>query len=233
LRELNTREKNVITVEDPIEYKMANVNQIEINSKAGQTFAGALRNLLRQDPDVLMVGEIRDEETARIACQAANTGHLVLTTIHANDTITALFRLLDLGVEPYLASNSITAILGQRLTRRLCPDCKESYTPADDELNELGLPPEKVTELYRPPKPGKANCKVCGGSGHLGRIGIFEYLEITPPIREMIREKAAADRILGEARSNGLLMLGEEGLGLVARGIISAEELNRAVGEGA
>jgi general secretion pathway protein E len=231
LRELNVREKNVITVEDPIEYNMPNVNQIEVNTRAGQTFAGALRNLLRQDPDVLLIGEIRDAETASIACQAANTGHMVFSTIHANDTITALYRLLELGVEPFMVGNSVTAILGQRLVRRLCPECKVPYEPDAHALAELGLPADKVAQLYKACEPGENDCEACGGSGYLGRIGVFEYLEVSPAIREMIREKAPAGRVLAEAREDGMLMLREEGLGAVARGVVSPDELSRVVEE--
>jgi type II secretory ATPase GspE/PulE/Tfp pilus assembly ATPase PilB-like protein len=231
LRELNTREKNVIAVEDPIEYNMPNVNQIEVNTKAGQTFAGALRNLLRQDPDVLLIGEIRDAETATIACQAANTGHMVFSTVHANDTITALYRLLELGVEPFMVGNSVTAILGQRLVRRLCPVCRIPYEPDPHTLEELGLPTDKVMQLYEADTRNENECPACAGSGYLGRVGVFEYLEVSPAIREMIREKAPAGRVLAEAREGGMLLLREEGLGAVARGVISLDELSRVVEE--
>ena len=150
LRDVDSYQLNVITVEDPIEYKMPNVNQIEINSKAGQTFAGSLRNILRQDPDVLMIGEIRDAETATIACQAANTGHMVFSTIHANDSITALYRLLELGVEPFMVANSLSAVLGQRLVRRLCKECRQSYKPGKDVLEHLEIPADRIDQFFRP-----------------------------------------------------------------------------------
>ncbi|MFQ5731764.1 MAG: GspE/PulE family protein [Planctomycetaceae bacterium] len=225
LREIDTVQKNVITVEDPVEYKLDGVNQIEINTKAGQSFGTALRSLLRQDPDVLLIGEIRDAETAAIACQAANTGHMVLSTVHANDTVTALFRLLELGVEPYVVANTVSVVLGQRLVRRLCPECKEAFRPDPEMLEEFGLPADKVRTLYRQPTVSNRRCPQCGGTGHYGRIGVFEYLEFTPALRELVREKAAAGRILSQAREDGLLVLFEEGLGTVARGAISLDEL--------
>ena len=152
LREIDRFQKNVITIEDPIEYHIDNISQIEINQKAGQTFSATLRSVLRQDPDVIMVGEIRDQETATIACQAANTGHLVFSTVHSNDAITALFRLLDLGVEPFMIASALTAVLGQRLVRVLCEDCKEPYKPKPEFLEKANLPAEKVDVFYRPPE---------------------------------------------------------------------------------
>jgi len=146
LNDLDSYQSNIITVEDPVEYKMENVNQIEINQRSGQSFAASLRSILRQDPDVVMIGEIRDGETAEIACQAANTGHMVFSTVHANDTITALFRVMELGLEPFMVANSVSSILGQRLARRLCPDCKESYKPKAAVLKKAGLPTKANTK---------------------------------------------------------------------------------------
>src|SRR5262249_10158218 len=146
LNTIDHYENNIITVEDPVEYKMDGVTQIEINTKAGQTFGQSLRSILRQDPDVVMIGEIRDDETAKIACQAAATRHMVLSTVHANDAISALYRILDLGVEPFMLASSVSAILGQRLTRRLCPHCKEPYHPNPDFLKKAGLTADKVKE---------------------------------------------------------------------------------------
>ena len=140
LREIDRFQKNIITVEDPIEYHLDNITQMEINTKSGQTFAGSLRSILRQDPDVIMIGEIRDQETATIACQAATTGHFVFSTVHSNDTITALFRLLDLGVEPFMIASALTAVLGQRLVRSLCETCKEPYKPKPEFLKKANLP---------------------------------------------------------------------------------------------
>lgn len=229
LNSIDAYERNIITIEDPVEYKMENVTQIEINQKSGQTFAQSLRSVLRQDPDVVMIGEIRDEETAKIACQAANTGHMVFSTIHANDTITALFRLLDLGVEPFMISTSVSAILAQRLARRLCTHCRESYRPNPDLIKAVGLPPEKVKEFYRPPTNSKAVCTHCNGLGYHGRVGVFELLVINDRMREMIREKASATHIRNEARKEGMLYMQEEGLRLVVRGVTSVDEIRRVV----
>ena len=151
LREIDRFQKNIITVEDPIEYHLDNITQMEINTKSGQTFAGSLRSILRQDPDVIMIGEIRDQETATIACQAATTGHMVFSTVHANDTVTALFRLLDLGVEPFMIASALTAVLGQRLVRVLCETCKEPYKPKPEFLKKANLPADKVDVFYRTP----------------------------------------------------------------------------------
>lgn len=226
LQEIDAYENNIITIEDPVEYKMGNVTQIEINTKAGQTFAGSLRSILRQDPDVVLVGEIRDAETAKIACQAATTGHMVFSTLHANDTVTALFRLIDLGVEPFLLSSSLSAILGQRLVRKLCEDCREPYRPDVELLHQLGLPADKVDKFYRPPKSGNA-CPTCSGMGYFGRMGVFELLVMTDRLRDMIRENPNLAAIKAEARKNGMLYMMEEGLRLVVKGTTSLEELKR------
>ena len=231
LQEINAYENNIITVEDPVEYKMANVTQIEINSKAGQTFSTALRSILRQDPDVVMIGEIRDGDTAKISCQAANTGHMVFSTVHANDTIAALFRLIDLEVEPFLLSSSISAILGQRLVRKLCPECREAYKPSADLLQKIGLPPDKVERFYRPPRRSDEDglCPTCNGLGFVGRIGVFELLVINDRLRDLIRETPNMTAIKAEARKNGMLYMKEEGLRLVVKGTTSLEELLRVV----
>ncbi len=229
LNEIDAYQRNIITVEDPIEYKIDNVTQIEINTRSGQSFGTALRSILRQDPDVVMVGEIRDTETAKIACQAATTGHMVFSTVHANDTITALYRLLDLGVEPFMVASSISAILGQRLARRLCRECRVAYKPSPKLLKQLNLPADKISRFYRAPKNPEQICPTCGGLGYQGRIGVFELLVITERMRDMIREKAPASAIRAEARKNGMLYMREEGLRLVVRGITSLDELQRVV----
>jgi type II secretory ATPase GspE/PulE/Tfp pilus assembly ATPase PilB-like protein len=229
LGEIDAYENNIITIEDPIEYRMNNVTQIEINTKAGQTFGGSLRSVLRQDPDIVMIGEIRDSETAKIACQAATTGHMVFSTVHANDTITALFRLIDLGVEPFLLASSISAILGQRLVRKLCDDCKESYSPSADLLQKIGLPADKVDKFYRPPKQFGGACPTCGGLGYVGRTGVFELLVVNDRIRDLIRENPNMSQIRAEARKAGMLYMREEGLRLVVKGVTSIDELMRVV----
>ncbi len=228
LHEIDSFQKNIITIEDPVEYRMDNITQIEINTKADQTFAGSLRSVLRQDPDVVMIGEIRDGETARIACQAANTGHMVFSTVHANDTITALLRMIDLEVDPTMLATSISGILGQRLARRLCPQCKEPYRPNPEFLKKAGLPANKIEKFYRPPRE-PANCPHCGDLGYKGRIGVFEFLMINERIRDLIRDGAAASAVRAEARKNGMLYMKEEGLRLVIRGVTSIDELARVV----
>jgi general secretion pathway protein E len=229
LQEINAYESNIITVEDPVEYKMENITQIEINTKAGQTFANSLRSILRQDPDVVMIGEIRDGETAKIACQAANTGHMVFSTVHANDTISAVSRLVDLGVEPFLLADSLSAILGQRLVRKLCDECKVAYKPSVDEIQRAGLPAEKVEKFYHPPKGKGETCPTCSGLGYLGRMGVYELLVISDRIRDLIREKQSMTTVKAEARKNGMLYMKEEGLRLVVKGTTSLDELLRVV----
>ena len=230
LSDIDSFQQNIITIEDPVEYKMPNVTQIEINTKAGQTFATSLRSVLRQDPDIVMIGEIRDGETANIACQAANTGHMVFSTVHANDAITALYRMIDLGVDVSMLSSSLSSILAQRLARRLCPDCKESYVPKPEFLKKANLPAEKIDKLYRPPKEGEnAACATCGGMGYRGRVGVYELLVITDRMRDLIREKAALSALKAEARKGGMLYMQEEGLRLVVKGITSIDELLRVV----
>ena len=225
---LDVHQINIITIEDPIEYRMSGVTQIEINTKAGQTFAGSLRSVLRQDPDVVLIGEMRDDETTKIACQAANTGHMVFSTVHANDSISALFRILDLGVEPFMLASSLSGILGQRLVRRLCEDCKEAYRPDADMLKKNNLPPEQVKQFFRPPE-GPNNCPTCGGLGYRGRVGVYELLVINDRLRDLIRENPQLSVIKAEARKNGMLYLKEEGLRLVVKGITSMDELMRVV----
>ncbi|MBM80544.1 MAG: secretion system protein E [Planctomycetaceae bacterium] len=229
LNALNPFEQNIITIEDPVEYKIGDVTQIEINQKAGQTFGNSLRSVLRQDPDVVMLGEIRDGETANIACQAANTGHMVFSTVHANDSITALYRMIDLGVEPFMLSSSLSAILAQRLARRLCNSCREAYKPKPEFLKKANLPAQKINKFYRVPKDPEETCPSCGGLGYRGRIGVYEFLEMNDRMRDMIREAAGISAIKSEARKNGMLYMKEEGLRLVVRGVTSIDELLRVV----
>jgi type II secretory ATPase GspE/PulE/Tfp pilus assembly ATPase PilB-like protein len=177
----------------------------------------------------VLIGEIRDDETAKIACQAAATGHMVFSTVHANDAISAMYRILDLGVEPFMLAGSISAVLGQRLARRLCPHCKEAYHPNPEFLKKAGLTAEKVKEFYRPPTNPKEACTHCGGLGYKGRIGVFELLIINERMRDMIRDKAAMSALKAEARKDGMLYMKEEGLRLVVRGVTSVDELLRVV----
>ena len=229
LHEIDAMQTNIITVEDPIEYKMANVTQIEINKKSGQSFATALRSILRQDPDVVMIGEIRDNETAGIACQAANTGHMVFSTVHANDTFSALFRMLELGVETYVVADSVSAIVGQRLARRLCPDCKLPYKPNPESLKAANISTTKIENFFKPPTDRELDCTTCGNLGYKGRVGVYEFLEVNDRIRDLVREKAPMNTMKAEARKNGMLSMKEEGLRLVVSGLTSIDELLRVV----
>lgn len=229
LRSLDAREKNIITLEDPVEFHLPDVNQIEIHEKSGQSFAGALRNILRQDPDVLMVGEIRDAETARLACEAANTGHLVLTTLHATDTFTALGRLVELAGDRHATATALAAVIGQRLARRLCPTCRVAYCPDAETLKKHGIPADRVQQFFRPADPPRSDCPECGGTGYRGRVGIFELLPIDEALREMIRSGAALSDIRAAARRRGMLFLNEEGLRHVVHGTTSLDEMLRAV----
>lgn len=235
LSEIDRFQKNVITIENPVEYHIDNVTQIEVNPKAGKTFASELRSILRQDPDVIYIGEIRDQETAEIACQAAQTGHMVFTTLHANDTVTALARLIDLGVQPFMVANAVTAVLGQRLVRVLCTSCKQRYKPNAELLRKANLPADKIKFFFRPPEQQTGNdeeddegkCKFCGGSGYRGRTGVFEMLEITDSIRDMIRENPNFNAIKQEAVKQGMKYLQEDGLRQVIEGRTSIQELLR------
>jgi type II secretory ATPase GspE/PulE/Tfp pilus assembly ATPase PilB-like protein len=231
--------QNVITIENPVEHRLDHVTQIEINPKAGKTFASELRSVLRQDPDVIMVGEIRDKETAEIACQAAQTGHLVFSTVHANDAVTAIARLIDLGVQPFMVATALIAVLGQRLVRRLCPVCRVRYRPTAEALRKLGVDADFVRVLYRPPDPDdrkpprpgeeEAVCEECGGTGYLKRTGIFELLVMNESIRALIRDNPDFQKIRMEAIRAGLRGLFDDGARLVIEGESSIQELLRVM----
>lgn len=226
LNSLNKGEKNIITVEDPVEYQLMGVGQIQVNPRIGLTFASGLRSILRQDPDVIMVGEIRDRETAEIAIQASLTGHLVLSTLHTNDAASSLTRLLDMGVEPYLVASSLTGVLAQRLVRVLCPYCRQGYEPLHEEI-----------EMFKPLKPFKpelslhrgVGCDRCRNSGYLGRTGIFELLIIDSDIRRMIVSRTDSKTISEYAVSKGMKTLYMDGLSKIASGITTIEEVLRVI----
>ncbi|MDP2167875.1 MAG: type II secretion system ATPase GspE [Thermodesulfovibrionales bacterium] len=217
LNRIHTEEKNILTVEDPVEYQIKGIGQIQVNPKIGLTFASGLRSILRQDPDVIMVGEIRDFETAEIAIQASLTGHLVLSTLHTNDAPAAVTRLVDMGVEPFLVASSIAGVLAQRLVRVICPHCKEPHGPTEEEARYVSVP-----EVWR----GKG-CGKCAGSGYLGRTGVFELLVVDDEIRHMITEKTDAQSIKSFAVSKGLKALRLDGFEKVATGITTLEEVLR------
>jgi general secretion pathway protein E len=219
LNRIHTEEKNIITVEDPIEYQLKGIGQIQVNPKIGLTFASGLRSILRQDPDVIMVGEIRDLPTAEIAMQASLTGHLVLSTLHTNDAPSALVRLIDMGIEPFLVASSLTVVFAQRLVRTICPHCKVSYKPTDVELAYFNSAPEF---LYR-----GAGCEKCKGKGYFGRSGIFELLPIDHEIRPMITDKINSQNIKNCAISKGMKTLRQDGIEKVIDGITTLEEVLR------
>ena len=227
LTEINRPEINIITVEDPVEYRLMGVNQVQINTKAGLTFATALRSILRSDPDVVMVGEIRDGETAKISIEAALTGHLVLSTLHTNDAPQALTRLNEMGVEPFLTGAAVSAVLAQRLARKLCTHCCEMYTPNTDELLKARVSPEVAAAsdgmvFYR-----KKGCPRCNQTGYKGRIGIYQLLTMSEQLESLAVTKASRDEIERAAIGEGMRTLWDDGLAKVAAGLTSIEELAR------
>jgi type II secretory ATPase GspE/PulE/Tfp pilus assembly ATPase PilB-like protein len=224
LAAVNSEEKNIITIEDPVEYEIPLIRQTQVNPKAGLTFANGLRSILRQDPDIIMVGEIRDRETAEIAIQASLTGHLVFSTLHTNDAASSLTRLIDMGVEPFLIASSVIGILAQRLVRVICPKCKEKYTPAAEMLNSLGI--KERYDFFR----GKG-CSHCKGSGFSGRVGIFELLVMNEEIKNMVTVRSPANEIRKLAISAGMRTLFDDGLEKVKGGVTTAEELSRVTEE--
>jgi type IV pilus assembly protein PilB len=227
ITQVNRPEINIITVEDPVEFKITGVNQVQINVRAGLTFGGALRSILRSDPDVVMVGEIRDSETAQMAIEAALTGHLVLSTLHTNDAPGALTRLNEMGVEPFLTGSAVTAVLAQRLARKLCTHCCEMYTPSVDDLIKAKVSPDVAAmtdgmALYR-----KRGCPRCNQTGYRGRIGIFQLMMMNEELENLAAQKASREEIERSAMAAGMRTLWDDGLSKVAAGLTSVEELAR------
>jgi general secretion pathway protein E len=222
LNRLDASQKNIMTVEDPIEYQLSGISQMQVASKKGMTFVNALRHLLRQDPDVIMVGEVRDEETARTAIQSSLTGHLVFSTLHTNDAAGAVSRLLDFNIEPYLVSSSMICVLAQRLLRRVCKHCKEEYTPAEHDIRELGLDPADKHVYY-----AGTGCDKCFNTGYRGRTGIYELMTVDSEIREMIYKKETAGEIKKRAIANGLQTLRMDGTRKVLLGTTTIAEVLR------
>jgi type IV pilus assembly protein PilB len=226
LGELNTPERNIMTIEDPVEYKFSSINQIQINEQAGITFAGGLKSILRQDPDVILVGEIRDVDTARIAVQSALTGHMVLSSLHATEAVSALYRLLDMGIEAFLVASSVTAVMAQRLVRRNCTNCLEHYEPSPEELGFLRSFGGEV------PSGGFVHgvgCHFCSQTGYLDRIGVYELLAVTDEVRELVVERASHDEMRKLARSQGMRTLQEQAARLVQDGTTTAAEVMRSI----
>ncbi len=225
LNQLNTPEKNIITIEDPVEYNMEGIKQVQVNNKSGLHFSTGLRAMMRADPDIIMVGEIRDKETAQIAVEASLTGHLVLSTLHTNDAPTAITRLTEMGIEPFLVGSAIDAVVAQRLARRLCDECKRRVMLPAEVLRQNGFNVGLDLECYEP-----VGCARCGGTGYKGRIGLYEVMTISETIRGMAVARDTADAIAHEAVREGMMRLREDGLEKVRRGITSIAEIARVAG---
>lgn len=226
LNVLNSMEKNITTIEDPVEYRLAGINQMQVNPKAGLSFAMGLRSVLRGDPDILLIGEIRDRETAMIAVESALTGHLVLSTLHTNDAPSAVTRLIEMGVEPFLVASALDCVLAQRLARRLCSNCKEAYEISSSELLKYGFAVEKAKKFtfYRPKGCGK-----CKDTGYKGRVAVFEVMQVSPGIEKLAVERKSSDEIARQTIKEGMKTLRQDGFEKVVLGLTSLEEILRVV----
>ena len=224
LQKLKNPRKNIITIEDPVEYQIKGISQIQVNPKVGLTFAAGLRSILRQDPDIVMVGEIRDRETAQIAVQAALTGHLVLSTLHTNDAPSAVTRLADMEIEPYLIASALEGVIAQRLVRKICPHCKVEYKPSKEEIEKLGLSPDGDYTFYR----GKG-CEHCMGSGYKGRIAIFEVLPFDEELKKLVTRTQDATEIRNFALKRGFKTMLQDGVEKILKGITTPQEVLAAV----
>jgi type II secretory ATPase GspE/PulE/Tfp pilus assembly ATPase PilB-like protein len=225
MRQIRTEEDNIVTVEDPVEYELAGINQVQINEKVGLTFPFVLRSILRQDPNVIMIGEIRDLETAEIALQSSLTGHLVFSTLHTNDAPSAVTRLVDIGMPPYMIASSIVGVVAQRLVRIICPECKEEYTPKPDLLDRLGLDKKELPFTFFRGK----GCTKCGDVGFKGRTVIEEVMIMGRKIRELIQSGATTDQIREAAMATGMTTLGVSGIKKIEEGITTIDEVLKAV----
>jgi type II secretory ATPase GspE/PulE/Tfp pilus assembly ATPase PilB-like protein len=225
INSIDRKANNLVTIEDPVEYQIMGVNQVQVNPKAGVTFASGLRSILRQDPDIIMVGEIRDRETAEIAIHAALTGHLVFATLHTNDAAGAATRLIDMGIEPFLIASSAIGILAQRLARKICDRCKKPYAATPDLLKNLGIAPGSVT-FYR-----GEGCPACKKTGYQGRVGLYELMDMTEAVRTLIISKASSTAIKTVAAQAGFKTLRQAGLAKAAAGITTIEEVLRVTQE--
>jgi type IV pilus assembly protein PilB len=226
---LNTSDKNIITVEDPVEYRLAGINQVQINPKAGLTFASGLRSILRCDPDIIMVGEIRDRETAQIAVESALTGHLVLSTLHTNDAPGALSRLSEMGVEPFLTASAVDCVIAQRLVRKLCEYCREPYPATREMLERLGFPNETIEKWKEIQLHKAVGCGHCNGTGYKGRVGIYEIMPVTEALERLIVERKSADELMRVAVAEGMVSLRQDGLQRVVQGVTTVEEISRVI----
>jgi type IV pilus assembly protein PilB len=226
LQELNTPDRTLMTIEDPVEYVTPGVDQVEVNVRAGLTFARGLRTILRSDPDTILVGEIRDEETAQIAIRAAMTGHMVLSTIHTQTAAAAIQRFAEMGIEPGMLASTLTCLVAQRLVRRVCPDCRETYAASAEEMAELGRAGEQGRILAR-----GAGCTACGGTGYRGRVGLFEVLPMSEEIRRLVSERASTAEIQKTAVAEGMRTLRDDGVRLCLEGVTTADEVRRVAGD--
>ena len=224
LRELNATEKNIVTVEDPVEYRMRGINQVQVNPRIGLTFNSGLRSILRSDPDVVMIGEIRDRETAKTSVEAALTGHLVLATLHTNNAPAAVTRLTDMGVEPFLTASAVDCVIAQRLARRLCERCKKPVDMGEKAMGELGLDGPRLANVKKN-FHAAVGCERCAGTGYAGRIGVYEVMLVDERLRRLILQGASADEIDAAARGAGMIPLREDGLAKAATGITTVEEV--------
>jgi len=222
LSQLNTPTKNIVTVEDPVEYQMAGISQVQVNEKIGRNFAVALRSILRQDPDIIMIGEIRDKDTAQIAIQSSLTGHLVLSTIHTNNAPATITRLIDMGLEPFLISSTVTCIVAQRLVRRLCQNCKKPYNPPIEILKSLGISEAEAKKITFFQAVG---CPECSETGYKGRVAIFEVMSMSPDIARLTKEKVDAELIRKEAVREGMTLLVQDGVNKIRQGITTIDEV--------
>ena len=226
LSKLNSGEKNILTIEDPVEYEIEGLTQVQINNRAGLTFAAGLRTMLRQDPDIAMVGEIRDPETAMIATEAALTGHLVLSTLHTNDAPGALTRLIDMNIEPFLVASSVIGVIAQRLVRVVCPKCKEPYNPPSDAVKRLGIELDGNSKVvfYR----GKG-CDHCKGVGYKGRMGVYELMAMNDRIRDLVLQKTSGHLIREVAIEGGMKTLRDDAIAKILLGVTTLEECLRVI----
>ena len=224
LTELNSDERNIVTVEDPVEYRIASINQVAVNEKAGLTFASGLRNILRQDPDIMMIGEIRDLDTAQTAIHAALTGHLVLSTLHTNSAAGAVVRLIDMGIEPFLVASALRGVVAQRLVRRICPHCKTTYAASYEEKACLNVDAGAELTLYK-----GAGCEHCRGTGYLGRMALQEVMPVLPELKKFILKETQESVLFDEARKFGAVSMREDGVRKVLNGLTMVSELLRAV----
>ena len=224
IRDLDREEVNIVTLEDPVEYHIPGVSQCQINEKTGMTFANGLRSILRQDPDIISVGEIRDGETAGIAMRSAITGHLVMSTLHTNDAVSAVYRLRDIGVEPWLIASALRGVISQRLVRKVCPHCKTAYQPSGEELALLGMPEDAKATFYK-----GTGCPECHHTGYTGRRAAFEILMVNGEVRRLVNSDAPYDELLTAAKKNGYHTMRDSCRELVLRGVTTAEEASRTI----